>query len=177
METFIIWKIGAKIWAQSAQNGMLVTIRGNSWESREHSIDRVSGEFSVWIQYEGIFLQLPQFFLNSFFFKFYFIFKLYIIVLVLPNIKMNPPQVYMCSPSWTLLPPPSLYHPSGLSECTSPKHPVSCIEPGLATRFLHDILHVSMPNFFMNAGPGDMMCSYVLCLPVDLTWFQAFRKI
>ena len=27
------------------------------------------------------------------FFKFYFIFKLYIIVLVLPNIKMNPPQV------------------------------------------------------------------------------------
>ena len=28
-----------------------------------------------------------------FFFKFYFIFKLYIIVLALPNIKMNPPQV------------------------------------------------------------------------------------
>ena len=27
------------------------------------------------------------------------IFKLYKIVLVLPNIKMNPPQVYMCSPS------------------------------------------------------------------------------
>ena len=37
----------------------------------------------------------------------YFIFKLYVIVLVLPNIKMNPSQVYMCSPSWTLLPPPS----------------------------------------------------------------------
>ena len=34
-----------------------------------------------------------------FFFKFYFIFKLYNIVLVLPNIEMNPPQVYMCSPS------------------------------------------------------------------------------
>ena len=60
------------------------------------------------------------------FFKFYFIFKLYIIVLVLPNIKMNPSQVYMCSPSWTLLPSPSPYHPSGLSQCTSPKHPVSC---------------------------------------------------
>ena len=30
---------------------------------------------------------------------FFFFFKLYIIVLVLPNIKMNPPQVYMCSPS------------------------------------------------------------------------------
>ena len=35
----------------------------------------------------------------KFFFLFYFIFKLYITVLVLPNIKMNPPQVYMCSPS------------------------------------------------------------------------------
>ena len=40
-------------------------------------------------------------------FFFNFIFKLYNIVLVLPNIEMNPPQVYMCSPSWTLLPPPS----------------------------------------------------------------------
>ena len=48
---------------------------------------------------------------------------------------MNPPPVYMCSPSWTLLPPPSPYHPSGSSQCTSPKHPVSCIESGLATRF------------------------------------------
>ena len=43
-------------------------------------------------------------------FEFYFIFKLYITVLVLPNIKMNPPQVHMCSPSWTpsLLPPHSI---------------------------------------------------------------------
>ena len=40
---------------------------------------------------------------------------------------MNPPQVYMCSPSWTLLPPPSPYHPSGSSQCTSPKHSVSCL--------------------------------------------------
>ena len=31
---------------------------------------------------------------------------------------MNPPQVYMCSPSWTLLPPPSPYHPSGSSQCS-----------------------------------------------------------
>ena len=41
------------------------------------------------------------------FFKFNSIFKLNNIVLVLPNIEMNPPQVYMCSPSWTLYPPPS----------------------------------------------------------------------
>ena len=58
---------------------------------------------------------------------------------------MNPPQVYMCSPSWTLLPPSSPYPPSGSSQCTSPKHPVSCIEPGLVTHFIHDIIHVSMP--------------------------------
>ena len=75
---------------------------------------------------------------------FFFFFKLYNILLVLPNIEMNPPQVYMCSPFWTLLPPPSPYHPSGSSQCTSPKHPVSCIKPGLATRFIHAIIHVSM---------------------------------
>ena len=65
--------------------------------------------------------------------------------MVLPYIKMNPPQVYMFSPSWTLLPLPSPYHPSGSSQCTSPKHPVSCIEPGLAIHFIYDIIHVSMP--------------------------------
>ena len=67
--------------------------------------------------------------------------------MVLPYIKMNLPKVYMCSPSWTLLPPPSPYHPSGSSQCASPKHPVSCIEPGLATHFINDIIHVSMPFF------------------------------
>ena len=96
------------------------------------------------IWFANIFFYFLNGFFFFFFFKFYFIFKLYITVLVLPNIKMNPPQVYMCSPSWTLLPPPSPFHPSGSSHCTSPKHPVSCIEPGLATHFIHDILHVSM---------------------------------
>ena len=55
--------------------------------------------------------------------------------LVLPYIDMNPPWAYMCSPSWTPLPPPSPSHPSGSSQCTSPEHPVSCIEPGLAICF------------------------------------------
>ena len=35
---------------------------------------------------------LSFFFFSFVFFKFYFIFKLYNIVLVLPNIEMNPPQ-------------------------------------------------------------------------------------
>ena len=59
---------------------------------------------------------------------------------------MNPPQAYMCSPSRTLLPPPSPLHPPGPSQCTSPKHAASCIEPGLATHLTHDILHVSTPS-------------------------------
>ena len=86
---------------------------------------------------------LPPCLFNFFFF--YFIFKLYNIVLVFPNIEMNPPQIYLCSPSWTLLPPPSPYPPSGSSQCTSPKHPAPCIEPGLANRFIHDIIHLLMP--------------------------------
>ena len=46
-----------------------------------------------------------------------------------------------------LNPPPSSlpYHLSGRFQCTSPRHPVSCIEPGLATHFIYDIIHVSMP--------------------------------
>ena len=42
------------------------------------------------------------------------------------------------------LPLPSPSHPSGSSQCTSPEHPVSCIEPGLAIRFTYNI-QVSMP--------------------------------
>ena len=45
-----------------------------------------------------------------------------------------------------LNPPPSSL-PSGLSHCTSSKHPVSCIEPELAARFIYDIIHVSNYTF------------------------------
>ena len=79
----------------------------------------------------------------NFFLSFFFL--LYNIVLVLPYFNMNLPWVYTCSPSWTPLLPPSPNHPSGSSQCTSPKHPVSCIEPGLAICFTYDIIHVSMP--------------------------------
>ena len=46
-----------------------------------------------------------------------------------------------------LNPPPSSlpYYPSGSSQCTNPKHPVSCIEPGLAICFIYDIIHISTP--------------------------------
>ena len=38
--------------------------------------------------------------------------------MVLPYIKMNPPQVYMCSPSWTHLPPHTI--PLGLPSAPAP---------------------------------------------------------
>ena len=62
----------------------------------------------------------------------------------LPYIGMNLPQVYMCSPSWTPLPPPSPSYPSRPSQCTSPEHPVSRIRPGLAIYFIYDNIHVSV---------------------------------
>ena len=114
---------------------------------------------------------------NLFFFFNFIFFKLYNIVLILPNIKRNPPQVYPCSPSWTLLPPPFPYPPSGSSQCTSPKYPVSCIKPGLATRFIHDIIHVSMP-FSQISHPLPLPQS-----PKDwsihscLVWYLAYRVI
>ena len=98
----------------------------------------------------------------------FFFILLYNIVLVLLYINMNPPQVYTCSPSWTPLPPRSPYHPSGSSQCTSPEHPVSCIEPGQAICFTYDIIHVSMPFSQIThpcplpQSPKD--CSIHLCL-------------
>ena len=86
-------------------------------------------------------LVLFMFFLNYYF---YFI-LLYNTVLVSSYIDMNPPWVYMSSQTWTTPPPPTPYHLSGSSPCTSPKHPVSCIEHRLEIHFLHDSIHVSMP--------------------------------
>ena len=56
---------------------------------------RANVGFSFFFFFFTDFFQLSLFI----FFLFYFIFKLYNIVLVLPNIEMNPPQVYLCSPS------------------------------------------------------------------------------
>ena len=98
---------------------------------------------SVWITFIGLVGALSQHFFFIFF-QFHLFILLYNIVLVLPYIDMNLPWVYMCSPSWTPLPPPSPSHPSGSSQCTSPEHPVSCIKPGLAICFTCDNLHVSV---------------------------------
>ena len=43
-----------------------------------------------------------------------------------------------------ILNPPPTSHPSGSSQCTSPEHCASCIEPGLVIYFTYDNIHVSM---------------------------------
>ena len=64
---------------------------------------------------------------------------------VLPYIDMNQPWVVHVFPILNILfPPPSPSHPSGSSQCTSPEHPVSCIEPGLVIYFTYDNIHISM---------------------------------
>ena len=80
-----------------------------------------------------------------FFFVIYFNWRLITILWwFLLYVHMNQPRVYMCSPFCTSLSPPSPSHPSGSSKCTSPEHPVSCIEPGLVIYFIYDNIHVSV---------------------------------
>ena len=94
-----------------------------------------------WNTFSSIFFFLFCFYLIFKNFLIIIFFLLYNIVLVLPDINMHPPQMYMCSPSCTPIPLPSPYHPSGSSQCTSHKLPVSCIESGLAICF-YMILHM-----------------------------------
>ena len=76
-----------------------------------------------------------------------------------------------------LNPPPSPYHPSGSSQCTSPKHPVSCIKPGLATRFIYDIIYVK--NFFFNVDHFLKSLSNLLhdCFCCLCSGFLAMRHV
>ena len=77
---------------------------------------------------------------------------------------------YMCSTSWPSLPPPSASHPSGSPQCTSPEHPASCIEPGLAIYFTYDNIHVSVlfsqiipPSPSPTWAPTNKAVHYELC--------------
>ena len=79
--------------------------------------------------------------------------------------------------SWIPLPPPSSYHPSGSSQCTSPKHPVSCIEPRLAIYFLYDSKHVSMPfSQIIPLSPSPTGSKRLFYTPVSL-FYLSYRVI
>ena len=98
--------------------------------------------------------------------------------MVLPYINMNPPQVYTCSPSWIPFPPPSPSHPSGLSQCTSPKHPVSSIKPGLAIRLTYDIIYVSMPFSQIippSPSPTESIRLFYISVSLLLSRIQGYR--
>ena len=71
---------------------------------------------------------------------------------------MNQPWVYMYSPSWSPLLPPSPSHPSGSSQCTGPECPVSAIEPGLAICFTHATAA---------AAAKSLQSCPTLCNPID----------
>ena len=99
------------------------------------------------------------------------IFLLYNIVLVLPYIDMNLPWVYMCSPTLTPLPLPSPSHPSRSSQCTSPEHPVSCIEPRLVIHFTCDNIHVSMPfSHIIPPSPSPTESKRLFYTSVSILW-------
>ena len=76
------------------------------------------------------------------------------------------------------LPPLSPYHPSGSSQCTSPEHPVSCIEPGLAICFLYDIIHISMPFSQIippSPSPTESKRLFYTSLSLLLSRIQGYR--
>ena len=60
------------------------------------------------------------------------------------------------------------YHPSGSSQCTSPKLPVSCIESGLVICFLYDIIHVLMPFSQIIPPPSPTESKRLFYTPVSL---------
>ena len=75
-------------------------------------------------------------------------------------------------------PLPSPSHPSGSSQCTSPGHPVSCIEPGLVIHFTYDNIHVSMPFsqiILPSPSPTESRSLFYTSVSLLLSRIQRYR--
>ena len=143
VKPLMVWKEAQGCCSEGCFSSNISSFSGSLWERLPNSGQGQTLHFLFLWLFVGFSFFFS--FLKNYLFLFIYFFLLCTIILVLPYINMNPPWVYTCSQSWTLLPPPSPYNPSGSSQCTSLKHPVSCIEPGLAIRFIYDIVHISMP--------------------------------
>ena len=79
---------------------------------------------------------------------------------------------------WNPLPSPSPSHPSGSSQCTSPEHPVSCIEPGLVIYFTYDNIYVSMPfsqTVLPSSFPTESKRLFYTSVSLLLSHIQGYR--
>ena len=76
------------------------------------------------------------------------------------------------------LPPPTSYHLSGSSPCTSPKHPVSCIEHRLAIHFMYNNIHISIPCSQIippSPSPAESRRLFYTCVSLLLSRIQGYR--
>ena len=92
----------------------------------------------------------------------------------MPYINMNPPQVYTCSSSWTLLPPPSRTIPLG--HLSAPVPSIQYHASSLDWRFIsYMILHMFQCHSPKSSHPLPLPqspkdCSIHLCLFCCLTY-------
>ena len=85
--------------------------------------------------------------------------------MVLPYIKMNPPQVYMCYPSWTLLPPHTI--PLG-----RPSAPAPSIQYH-ASNLVYGLFHSLVEWMLSSLGP-ELDHHWALCPVLTRPWVWSF---
>ena len=109
------------------------------------------------------------------FFKFKFIyFNLRLITLqyCIGFANMNLPQVYKCCPSWTPLPPPSLYHLSGYPRAPAPSilYPALNLDWWFISYMILYMFQCHSPKSFYPLPRSPKDCSIHLCLSFCLAY-------